>query len=122
MDGNTTSSVFMAKVFQKDGKCRRRISVQRMFWEYWQPSSGSDQHFLNKCSFLYSYLGETRDIIIATEDDVSHQLTLSCNKCNCRCEHRKNLMVHDKSANKCDDYDLDSEESRELKTHNGNYA
>ena len=74
-------------------------------WEYWQPSSGSDQHFLNKCSFLYSYLGETRDIIIATEDDVSHQLTLSCDKCNC--EHRGNLMVHDKSANKCDDCDLD---------------
>ena len=71
---------------------------------------------------FYSYSGETRDIAIATEDEVSHQLTLSCDTCNCRCEHRGNLMVHDKSANKCDDCDLDSEDSRELKTHNGNYA
>ena len=67
-----------------------------------------------------SYSGETRDIVIATEDEVAHQLTLSCDKCNCRCEHRRNLWVHEKSANKCDDCDLDLKDSRELKTHNGN--
>ena len=75
---------------------------------------------MNKCSFVCSYLGETKDIIIATEDEVSHQLTLSCDKCNCRCEQRGNLLVHEKSANKCDDCDLDLKDSRELKTHNGN--